>query len=194
MPMTRRGYTFLELLLVLAILAIIAGIAWPAVVRFTGEQAVKDAAERVRSELDRTRFRAINAGVNYQFRYEPFGRRFLAVPAELDVAPVQTGSLGQPAPTLPVFAGQMHEGLRFEPMPGVPPTAESIGLEWLGGLPDAFVLHQAHWSAPIIYRPDGTGTSVRFRVTDAKDHFIELSVRDLTGMATAGPLRREAKK
>ena len=40
--------------------------------------------------------------------------------------------------------------------------------------------------------PDGTGTATLFRVADDDQRFVEISVRELTGAATAGPLRREA--
>jgi prepilin-type N-terminal cleavage/methylation domain-containing protein len=189
--MDRRGYTFIELLLVLAILAAIAGIAWPAVIRFTGERAIKDASEQVRAELDRTRFRAINSGLTYQFRYEPNGRRFLAVPAERDL--VQTANAAAGAQTgLPAFSGEIADGLTLQPPPGVLPAGELLSTDWLVGLPDGIVLGQARWSAPIYYRPDGTATYDLFRVVDEQGRFIELSVRELTGAATSGPLRTEA--
>lgn len=191
--MARRGYTLIELLLVLAVLAVIAGMAWPAVVKFSGEQAVKDAAEQVRSELDRTRFRAIDAGVAYQFRYEPNGRRFVAVPAELDVTPQEGAAVSaQPVSSRKAFSGEIREGLTFRPNPEDPTAAEVISADWLKGLPDSVQLSQSSWSSPILYLPDGTGTTARFRVADEEQRFIELSVRDLTGMASAGPLRREA--
>ncbi|HEX6985550.1 MAG TPA: prepilin-type N-terminal cleavage/methylation domain-containing protein, partial [Planctomycetaceae bacterium] len=138
--MSRRGYTFVEVLLVLAILAVMAGIAWPAVVRFSGERAIKDAAERVRSELDRTRFRAIDAGLSYQFRYEPNGRRFIAVPAERDVTTSANVNTLQPGATLPALSGQIAEGLTFQPPPGTPPAAETLSADWLAGLPDGVLL------------------------------------------------------
>lgn len=189
--MTRRGYTFIEVLLVLALLAVLAGIAWPSVVRFSNEQSIKDAAERVRTELDRTRFRAIDAGLAYQFRYEPNGRRFVAVPAEREAAPVSDGSIGEAAPTLPVISGEIVEGLTFRPLPGAPPVGEILSADWLAGVPDRSLLQQTQWSSPIYYRPDGTGTTAAFRVVDEKQRYVELSVRELTGMAAAGPLREE---
>jgi len=189
--MARRGYTFIEILLVLAILAVIAGMAWPAVVRFRGEQSIKDAAQLIRSELDRTRFRAIDAGLSYQFRYEPGGRRYLAVPAERDLMLPQNADPLQPVATHPVISGQIAEGLKFQPTPGTPPTGEMLATDWLAGLSDAAVLSQARWSSPVMYRPDGTGMTTTFRVADDQRRFIEVSVRELTGMATAGPLRKE---
>jgi prepilin-type N-terminal cleavage/methylation domain-containing protein len=192
--MNRRGYTFVELLLVLAVLAVLAGMAWPAVVRFSGEQAIKDAAERVRSELDKTRFRAINTGLAYQFRYEPEGRRFIAVPAERDITEAANTGTTAPVSPHPVVSGQITEGLTFQLAPGAPPTAEMVSADWLTGLPDGTLLGQARWSTPILFRPDGTGTTVLFRVVDEEQRFIEVSVRELTGAATAGPLRKEAAR
>lgn len=189
--MTRRGYTFIEVLLVLALLAVLAGIAWPSVLRFSNEQAMKDAAEFVRAELDRTRFRAIDAGLVYQFRYEPNGRHFVAVPAERDTAPLQVGSIGQTQPTLPVISGRISDGLTFRPLPGSPSVGQLLSADWLAGVPDGSSLQQIQWSSPIFFRPDGTGTTAAFRITDTNQRYVELSVRELTGMTTAGPLREE---
>lgn len=189
--MTRRGYTFIEVLLVLALLAVLAGIAWPSVLRFSNEQALKDAAEFVRTELDRTRFRAIDAGLVYQFRYEPDGRHFVAVPAERDGALLSDGSISPTQQSLPVISGRIKDGLIFRPLPGSPPVGELLTADWLGGLPDASSLQQIQWSSPVYFHPDGTGSTTAFRVTDINQRYIELSVRELTGMTTAGPLREE---
>ena len=189
--MNRRGYTFVELLLVLALLAVLAGMAWPSVLRFSNEQTIKEAGERVRSELDRTRFRAIDEGVTYQFRYEPNGRRYIAVPAEREGAATPTGSATPPAPTYAVASGEISEGLTFQPAPGTTPTGELVTADWLAGLPESALLAQTRWSSPILYRPDGTGTTASFWLIDEDRRYIKLSVRELTGMATAGPLRTE---
>lgn len=189
--MARRGYTFVEVLLVLALLAIIAGITFPSVLRFRNEQAIKDAAERVRSELDRTRFRAIDSGIAYQFRYETGGRRFIAIPAEREalVSP-SSPTMAQPTPRN-AYAGEIVEGLTFEPPVDAPRVGEMLDGEWLAGVADAGELQQARWSPAIFYRADGTATNSEFRVIDEDRDFIEFKVRELTGMATTGPLRQE---
>ncbi len=189
--MTRRGYTFVEVLLVLALLAVLAGLAWPSVLRFRNEQSIKDAAERVRSELDRTRFRAIESGIAYQFRYETDGRRFIAVPAEREATVASTTASIQSSPNLKVYAGEIIEGLTFGPAPDAPRVGEKLSAEWLNGLPESAVLQQANWSPAIVYYADGTGTKSEFRVLDETRRFIDVTVRDLTGMASTGPLRQE---
>jgi prepilin-type N-terminal cleavage/methylation domain-containing protein len=189
--MTRRGYTFVELLLVLALLAVLAGLAWPSVLRFRNEQMIKDAAERVRSELDRTRFRAIDTGLAYQFRYETDGRRFIAIPAEREALPTSSGTSAPPAINPHAYSGEIPESLKFAPAPNAPRTGESIPADWFAGLTDSVQLQQARWSPAIVYRPDGTSTKSEFRIVDEERRFIELTVRDLTGMAMSGALRKE---
>ncbi|MBA3312663.1 MAG: prepilin-type N-terminal cleavage/methylation domain-containing protein [Planctomycetota bacterium] len=189
--MTRRGYTFVEVLLVLAVLAVLAGLAWPSVLRFRDEQAIKDAAERVRSELDRTRFRAIDSGLAYQFRYETDGRRFIAIPAEREALAAPAGTVTQATSNLRVYAGEVAEGLTFEPAPGAARVGEKVEADWLAGLSDVSALQQASWSPAILYRPDGTGTTAEFRLIDEDRRYIDLTVRELTGMAASGRLRKE---
>jgi len=190
--MTRRGYTFVEILLVLTLLAVIAGLAWPSVLRFRNEQTIKDTAERVRSELDRTRFRAIDTGLAYQFRYETGGRRFIAIPAEREaLAPTSSIVATQSAASRNAYAGEIAEGLTFEPPADAPRVGELVQGEWLTGIADAGALQQARWSPAILYRADGTATNAEFRVIDDDRRFIEFKVRELTGMATTGPLRKE---
>lgn len=190
--MTRRGYTFVEVLLVLAVLAVLAGIATPAVLRFTSEQSIKDAAEAVRRELDATRFRAIDQGVVYEFRYEPGGAKYLALPGEPAPA-ATTGGTAAAVPAFPTMSRSLPEGMIFQPAPEQPITPERIPAERLNGLPDAHVMDQANWSPPIVYHPDGTGSNATFRVADDRGRFVELSIRELTGMASAGPMRQGAE-
>jgi len=152
---------------------------------------MKDAGDRVRSELYRPRLRAFDAGISYQFRYEPNGRRFVAVPAEREIVASPDQAASPAAGTLPVMAGEITEGLTFRPDPGTPPVGELLAADWLAGLPNAGDLQQVQWSPPVFFRPDGTGTTIRFRITDEEQRFIEISVRELTGVATAGPLRKD---
>ena len=191
----RRGFTLLEILLVVVVLAVIAGMVWPAMLRFVNERAIKEAGEEVRAELDRTRFRAIDVGSAYQFLYEPDGPNYIAIPARQGA--VAAGGMGagpsvstnSPAAS---FSGKLADGLVFRGDLTAIPAGASLGTDALAGLPNSASLQRVQWSAPIVYLPSGTAEDAVFQIVDENGRYIELNVRGLTGMARAGPLRREA--
>ena len=71
-----RGYTLLEMIVVLAIVASFLAIALPAVFRPLTKAELRDAAQQVQAALLDARTRAVESGVAQEFRYEPGGRRY----------------------------------------------------------------------------------------------------------------------
>ena len=106
------GYTLLELLLVVAILVIFASAVAPTVVARMAEYRLKQGAETARFALSATRIHAIDVSSVYQFRFEPGGRRFLAVPTDSDVAGSAQTSGGQTRSAIEY--GQLPENLAFQ--------------------------------------------------------------------------------
>ena len=205
--MPRRGFTLVEVLLVLAVLAVLAGVALPAVLRFVNEQVLKDGSETVRRELDGTRIHAASSGLTYQFRFEPGGSNFLAVPADREILAVTATaqatsgatatSIGAPAvPAVKVWVlqGTLRSSLTFAYEGLVQPAPERLAEEFLAGLPDAHRLADVSWSPPILFHPDGTAGAAAFRLNDDHGRFIELSVRELTGMASTSAVRQEISR
>ena len=109
----RSGFTLVEMLLVLGVFIVFAGITIPSVMRMFGQQKLTHAAERVRESVASARFRAIDTGLIYQFCCESGGSRFVVVPFEPD-HPV-TGGSGPAAPvTLQGRSwGQLPQGIVF---------------------------------------------------------------------------------
>jgi prepilin-type N-terminal cleavage/methylation domain-containing protein len=186
------GYTLLELLLVVAILVIVASAVAPTVVARMSEYRLKQAAETARFALSATRIRAIDRSSIYQFRFEPGGRRYLAVPTDGDAltATPQTRSV--------VENGQLPENLAFQvvaaptPAASSPLTAGTTGGTtaaatdgaWsaaLARVPNAADFTSAVWSPPIIFRPDGTAVDAALNVVDQHGEGFQLTVRELTG-------------
>ena len=83
----RDGFTFAELLLVLALLLIVTGLVFPPVLRMMADQPLKEGAERARTKLANTRLKALDHSAAWQFRFEPGGRRYLWMPME----PIRSG-------------------------------------------------------------------------------------------------------
>jgi type II secretory pathway pseudopilin PulG len=199
----------LELIIVVTVIAIMAGLSWPRIMWLLKEQRLKDDTEQVRQQLDRGRVQAVDKGVAFQFRYEPNGRKFTLLPYEfLDApAPVSAGTNArlaggpgrgvggnQPVPW-PVF--ELSEECRFF-VPsalegGERLQTERLSPQWLEYLSDGPSHADVNWAPPVIYYPNGTATAGRLTVIDEDNRYLELSVRDLTGTVSVSPVqhRRE---
>ncbi|MFO1094697.1 MAG: hypothetical protein U0992_15535 [Planctomycetaceae bacterium] len=206
----RAAFTILELVLALAVIAVVMGLAWPVMLRFSAEHALKENVEQVRSRLARTRLLTIGAGLTYQFRYEPGGRRCLTMPLERPLgasggsnatgsAGAVTGSSGSATQTQALVL-ELAEGLRFlssPPGPAAltqPDAAERVSEDMLTMFGAPTSLAQVGWSKAIPFRPDGTSQDTTFVVADADGRYQVLSVRGLTAAVSVGPIERERRR
>jgi type II secretory pathway pseudopilin PulG len=201
------AYTLLELLLVLAIILAVAGAVTPTVVERMADYKLKRGCEMARSAISSSRIHAIDLSSVYQFRFEPNGRRYLAIPTDTEaLSTSQTGSAGATAqgglPRTAIVAGQLPEDLSFQivvataGMPGA--ATASTGLPpggtdpaWtaaFGHVQNAGDYSSAAWSAPIVFRPDGSAMEAAINVVDKKGDGFQLRVRELTGEVTVSRL------
>ena len=194
---SRGGYTLMELLLAMAVLIAIAGIAWPVMQGQFVRYLLKNEVETVRAKLAGTRIRAIDSGLIYQFLYEPGGRNFIIVPFEGVETEAEQVDAGGSA--LYRFSGRLSENMLFETPEDLAATAEEfpdlgvISDDFLSGLPRSLELSSVSWSQPVLFYPDGTSVSAAFNVVDSKKQFMRVSVRDLTGVDQLDPARRPAE-
>jgi len=167
-------------------------------IRFSGEQLLKENVEAVRSRLARTRLSAIEAGLVYQFRYEPNGRRCLALPYE---RPLEGGDASATAPgavQYPAYVLELEDGLQFRTSPpgpalltAAPSTVERLSEEWLTAFGVPTTLAQVGWATPILFAPDGTAQDASLFVADSNGRYQLVSVRGLTASASVGRVERE---
>lgn len=78
-PVTQRchrGYSLLELMIVLAILTAMAGLSWPALMRPWSKNLVQQAGQELARELNRTRGLAIERSCVFHLRYRPGGSEY----------------------------------------------------------------------------------------------------------------------
>jgi len=68
---SRKGYTLTEVMLVLGIIATVAAISWPALMKPWARSEVQTAAHELASQLLATRMRAIEESRVYEFRWQP---------------------------------------------------------------------------------------------------------------------------
>ncbi len=162
------GFTLLELLVVVAILVLLASLVTPSVMDQLRRNHVAQAAESVREVISRSRTLALDAGIDYQFRYEPNGRQFVVLPLELE--PSDSNSADGEARTAGYIrlAGELDEGLLLQPSGDSESTSESL------------------------FRFDGTADNATLQVANEEKLTAELSVRGLTGGIAVSRVYREA--
>jgi prepilin-type N-terminal cleavage/methylation domain-containing protein len=167
---TRRGFTLMEVLLVLALMAVIAAMAWPALRNPFARHRLHAAADQVRSEWFQARVEAMRSGHVYAFRYQVGGDRF------------HTSSEEAPSPsddkTLPDGVKFLADEARNDDLSALPPDIEP---ESLDDLADG-------WSDPIFFYPDGTTSDVRLVLAGDQGRAVCVMLRGITGTASVADL------
>jgi type II secretory pathway pseudopilin PulG len=189
---SRSGFTLFELLLVLGVMLLIAGIVWPRMLAFYQTSALKDHGRRVHDTISATRIAAIDHGIAYQFFYEPEGRHYLMVPSEETPVSGNTEDSGETF-VLPARAGQVPEEFVFKASKGEEAGSVSLSPEVLKDVPEDLDLSSVNWSIPVVFYPDGSGSDIRFELEDDQSQYVSFSVRSLTGTASLSTIARRSR-
>ncbi|MCA9073486.1 MAG: prepilin-type N-terminal cleavage/methylation domain-containing protein [Planctomycetaceae bacterium] len=211
----RSGYTLLEMLIVCAILAAIAGLSWPTVQGSLAKGRLKKAASDVRTSLVRSRNDAIRNGESLAVQYELNGRRYRiqsqgSVSAETSEETFDSTEFTSTAVTT-TDASASHEddgdwieqelpvGVRFasvddgpldsenDPFPTIEITVTTDD-DSASAFEEGFdELDTADWSEPIVFHANGRTENAELRLMNDRDFFIDLHLRGLTGIVTSTP-------
>jgi type II secretion system protein H len=191
----RSGFTLMEIMLVLAIVAIIAAVAWPGVQRLYAGRRLTAAADRVRSAWCQARVEAMRSGRTYAFRYEPGGDRFRterdtdADGAAYSAATTDQAARGNTSATSAGDASQtceeqtLPEGVKFSADVACGRAASSAGAATRTAGNSA-----NGWSAPILFYPDGTTADVQLVLMDQRSAAVRVLLRGMTGTVTVADI------
>ena len=181
----RRAVTLIEVMLVLSILVALSALSYPSVDRLLEQLAMDEAVSPVRDHLSSTRTRALDAGLTWQFRFEPGGRRYVAVPYEFDEIEGDDQQQQQSQlELLPRVSGQLPEGYTFSAADEATTGTEALDELALAGLTGSQDLQGSSWSPPLLFFSDGTSRNASFDIVDEQLRGRRLSVRALTGAVT----------
>ncbi len=205
MPVGRKrgAFTLLEVLIVLALLVTAVSVCWPQLARLHAEYSVRQGGKLVQARMAGARVHAVDTGVDYQFRFEPGGQRFLVLPydqqaltAAANAAGAGGGSAGASATRLPPkIAGRLASAeAQFDPASTGGQAPQPVPSEWLTGIHDAEKFTDANWSAPLLFYPDGTAATGHVIIRDKKSRMVVVSVRALTGAVSVSPLENGAPR
>ncbi len=183
----RRGFTLIEVLVVLAVIVLVSAMAFPLIKKPLVRREVQTAADSVRSKLFHARIGAMRSNHVYTFQYQPGSSSYRVSPQQQPTS--QTDDASQAVAEDPVLAdgdhqpsedGSLPDGICFmaddSPDPDAPdatPTAVAQGGD-------------AGWSDPIFFYPDGTTSDARLIVASGRGYAIHIRLRGVTGNVVVG--------
>ena len=202
----RSGYTLLEVLLVMALLVALAGMAAPALFGPLENQRLRRSADIIRAEWTKARVRAMESGQTYVFRYQPSGTQYVVQPlnSQEDYVESSLTTLSNTA-SFPAGAATNVPGNTVADMPAVTAAdgstigtqakelPENVGFaasetttdmrgELLAAEDMSGVATDPQWSSPIFFYPDGTTSTARLVLGNQRQRYVVLTMRGLTGV------------
>ncbi len=186
----KRGFTLVELLLVLAILVILAATAAPMLRGTMQDAALRSAADQIRVEWTRANVRAMKTGRIQVFRFEQGGAQwsvqpYAAADDEIESAPAVQGfgnaeeEIASPRldKTLTVT---LPEGVTFASGEALT-EGRALSIEQDISQANRF---DGNWSQPILFYPDGSSSDAFVIVVNEREVGIRVSLRGMTGGVT----------
>jgi prepilin-type N-terminal cleavage/methylation domain-containing protein len=187
----RRGFTVSEMLVVLGVLVVVTALAQPAMRGAMSDSQLRSAAQRVCAELSKARLKAMQSGIAQRFRYQMGKNRFQVAPASKPVEDERpalaqrqtvehrTGHREDGAAEADESSCEQNlpEGISFCELPTEPGEIEAAVEEG--------------WSDPVVFFPNGRTGNARIKLKGERNAVVEVSLRGLTGVATASKTRHE---
>ena len=190
MRKNRQGLTLIEVLLVLAIVAIAAALAWPALDKPLAHHRLNSAVDEVRTEWCQARVEAMRSGRTYAFRYEVGGDHYYtelesglggdASSSAIAAVNSPAGAAQSAAPTKaagPMDNKTLPKGIRFsaeQSSQSTTPSAAAPSRDQPAG----------GWSNPIYFYPDGTASDVQLILICNQSCAVRVMLRGSTATAT----------
>ena len=179
------GYTLLELLIVVTLLAIAMGFALPSLGRFSQRGHLQDAVRQLRAELLTARLAAIESGKPAWFVFQPGSDEYI-VTTESDDSRDQTA--GNP---LLDSSGELLDATA--PLGDRQPQTLPAGVVFLADESSGNASRTGDgWSSPLIFYPNGRALNARIPLA-LEAYRVELTVRGLTGTVQISPIQRTAE-
>jgi type II secretory pathway pseudopilin PulG len=185
----RRGLTLVEVCLVLALLIVIGAIAAPLVEGSFSRARVQSGAELLRGAWARARLAAIQSGQTYVFRFEPRASRFqiitldqLGMPDSAMIEREDPNAEHEVADMLRLRRSRLPDGVLFADG-NISDSSQVLATLGATG--------QGAWSAPILFRPDGSTSDASVVLANFSDQTVRVTLRGLTGISNTSDVGRE---
>lgn len=175
-----RGVTLIEIMLVLALLVVIGAVAAPMLEGSLARAKLEQSAELVRAAWTKARLSASQSGATRVFRFEQNGARYQILSLDDLLLPENSTLTLDDTPErdvsdlLRLGEARLPDGVVF--VEGE--VSASAQVAALLGETAA-----TGWSAPILFRPDGTTSDATLVLANDAQQTIEVTLRGLTGVS-----------
>ncbi|MCH9655448.1 MAG: prepilin-type N-terminal cleavage/methylation domain-containing protein [Planctomycetes bacterium] len=183
----RAAFTLFEMLIVLGLLLVLVSVVWPAVMRISAGNRLRQSMQDVNSAFAAARIRAIEDGVNYQVFLEPGGNHYLVVPVDRGILGLETDASDSQQSSLrePVISQELSEEFQFSKDFSATVKEPAVPFEWLAKLPNAKEWNWMESSFPITFYPDGTAAfDLKHEILKEDQQVAGIHLRSLTGSTT----------
>ena len=172
--LNRKGITLLEILLVVAVIAILAALSVPLWRNMLESEKVTRSGDIIRAEIGATRVNAIRESTEFVFCYIPETGQFWNEPLSDSTSPVLVDAPYRKTGLPP--SNSLPEGVTFV-QGEVQETTRSMDAEEDSGT--------ATNCTRIIFYPDGSAQNASVKVTNESGDMIQVTVRGVTGTTSA---------
>jgi prepilin-type N-terminal cleavage/methylation domain-containing protein len=185
-----RGLTLIEVVLVLSLLVIISAVSMPYLSGAFSRANLNSASDVLRDAWSRGRLTAMQSGQIHAFRFQPKGDRFQLIPIDQLGLPESASVPGNnpdeersATDILRLSPSRLPENVIF----AAGDVAASNQVAALFGNSEA-----ESWSQPIMFNPDGTTSDASLVLQNDRGETIRVTLRGLTGIASASDVGQEA--
>ncbi|MEM8943943.1 MAG: hypothetical protein AAGD11_02085 [Planctomycetota bacterium] len=189
----QRAITLVELLLVMVLLVVVGSLATPLLEGSFSTIRLRRATDHVLAAWSQARTRAIEAGVTYEFRFQPKGNSYRV---KRWSGALEIGNLGATSALEPADADTAPSELEAWTLEETLPeqitfsTAESVTTDELGQRETTRLDQQTldSWYEPVLFFPDGTTSESSLLLSSSQNVFQRVTLRSLTGIGRASEL------
>tara|TARA_R110002095_G_scaffold214263_2_gene206020 strand:- start:14198 stop:14752 length:555 start_codon:yes stop_codon:yes gene_type:complete len=184
------------MLLVLSLLLVLVSVVWPAVLRISSSNRLRQSMQDVNSAFLAARIRAIEHGVDYQVYLELGGQHYLVVPVDQSLLGLGTDSSksAQASSGHAVIDGKLPDEFEFSKTVSTAVSQPAIPFEWLAKLPNAKDWKWIEASFPITFYPDGSAAiDLQHEVLKKDQQVARIQLRGLTGNTTISYNQEKSK-
>ena len=186
----RNAFTLLELVLVLMLMVIVAGLAVPSLSRSIAGHRLRTSGDMIRTEWTRARSKAMKSGRIHVVQYQAGGDQFQTQPwiaaddlleasSQALMSQSQNATMPAPASGLAAQPERLPEGVLFVDSQATPDTrAQLVAAQ--APMPTAT---GGVWSEPLLFYPDGTTSTAQLTLQNRRGRRTTIELRGLTGVS-----------